>query len=108
MLRLDDLERVGGEAAVDEQILHELARAQWIAERPVKNLYAVGGSWRAMAKLCMLQENHPLQVLEQYGKVVSVMVSMSVKDPTATPASTLTVWPIVDPLMLPFPEMLQA
>ncbi len=66
VLRLDDLERVGGEAAVDEQILHELARAQWIAERPVKNLYAVGGSWRAMAKLCMLQENHPLQVLDKY------------------------------------------
>ncbi|SBV99533.1 Exopolyphosphatase [uncultured Alphaproteobacteria bacterium] len=66
VLRLDDIERTGGEAAVDAAIKAELAKAPWIAERPVKTLYAVGGSWRAMAKLCMMQENHPLQVLDKY------------------------------------------
>ncbi len=66
VLRLDDIEQGGGAAAVDAAIQSELAFAPWISQRPVKNLYAVGGSWRAMAKLCMLQENHPLQVLDKY------------------------------------------
>ncbi|WP_337996159.1 Ppx/GppA family phosphatase [Oleispirillum naphthae] len=65
VLRLDDIAQ-GGEAAVDAAIRDNLARAPWAAERPVRTLYAVGGSWRALAKLCMAQENHPLQVLDKY------------------------------------------
>jgi len=65
VLRLDDIAQ-GGEAAVDAAIRDNLARVPWVAERPVRTLYAVGGSWRALAKLCMTQENHPLQVLDKY------------------------------------------
>lgn len=77
VLRLDDIERGGGEAAVDAAIKAELAHTPWISERPVKTLYAVGGSWRAMAKLCMLQENHPLQVLDKYTLSRAKAVEMS-------------------------------
>ncbi len=65
VLRLDDIAR-GGDAAVDAAIAKHLERAPWATGRPVENLYAVGGSWRALAKLCMQQENHPLQVLDKY------------------------------------------
>ena len=65
VLRLEDIAQ-GGEAKVDAAIARFLRRVPWISERPVRNLYAVGGSWRALAKLCMLQENHPLQVLDKY------------------------------------------
>jgi exopolyphosphatase/guanosine-5'-triphosphate,3'-diphosphate pyrophosphatase len=65
VLRLADIAR-GGEAAVDAAILRHLGRAPWAAKRSADSLYAVGGSWRALAKLCMLQENHPLQILDKY------------------------------------------
>ncbi len=65
VLRLEDIAR-GGDAAVDDAIRGFLKSAPWAFGRPVRNLYAVGGSWRALAKLCMQQENHPLQVLDKY------------------------------------------
>ncbi|MBN2752889.1 MAG: Ppx/GppA family phosphatase, partial [Rhodospirillaceae bacterium] len=65
VLRLDDISQ-GGDAQVDAAIRDNLKQAPWISERPVRTLYAVGGSWRALAKVCMAQENHPLQVLDKY------------------------------------------
>ncbi|PKU23968.1 Ppx/GppA family phosphatase [Telmatospirillum siberiense] len=36
---------------------------QWAKDRP---LYAVGGAWRALARLCLAQTGHPLHVLDNY------------------------------------------
>ena len=47
---------------VDEQ----LARVGWAASGRGRPFYAVGGTWRALAKLHMAQEGYPLGVLHGY------------------------------------------
>jgi exopolyphosphatase/guanosine-5'-triphosphate,3'-diphosphate pyrophosphatase len=47
---------------VDEQ----LARVPWLASGKGRRFYAVGGTWRALAKLHMEQTNYPLRVMHGY------------------------------------------
>ncbi len=49
-------------AVVDEQ----LARVSWASAGRGRPFYAVGGTWRAIAKLHMAQEGYPLGVLHGY------------------------------------------
>lgn len=38
----------------------------WLSEAEDKDIYIVGGTWRALAKLHMVKTNYPLEVLQQY------------------------------------------
>ena len=49
-------------AVVDEQ----LTRIAWAASAKGRPFYAVGGTWRALAKLHMAQSGYPLRVLHGY------------------------------------------
>jgi exopolyphosphatase/guanosine-5'-triphosphate,3'-diphosphate pyrophosphatase len=47
---------------VDERI----AQASWLSGGRGRTFYAVGGTWRALAKLHMEQQNYPLRVMHGY------------------------------------------
>ncbi len=49
-------------AVVDEQ----LARLPWLQNGRGRPFYAVGGTWRALAKLLMEQTSYPLRVMQGY------------------------------------------
>ena len=50
----------------DKLVLEALRAAPWLHKSKVKTLYAVGGSWRALARLHMRLRNHPLPILHHY------------------------------------------
>jgi len=43
-----------------------LAGAPWLADRSLDAFYAVGGAWRALARIHMSQRRHPLPILHHY------------------------------------------
>lgn len=47
---------------IDEQI----AKVGWLKKWKGKSLYAVGGSWRAIARVHMAQKHSPLHIIHQY------------------------------------------
>jgi exopolyphosphatase/guanosine-5'-triphosphate,3'-diphosphate pyrophosphatase len=58
----------GGERPSASQKLIEqtLARVDWLGAFRRRRLYLVGGSWRAIAKLHIMQTRYPLHVIHQY------------------------------------------
>lgn len=38
----------------------------WLSDSPTPNLYIVGGSWRAIARIAMHQSEHPVPILDHY------------------------------------------
>lgn len=61
------LDIVGGDAdAAAEIIAARLAEQSWITDFKGENFYAVGGTWRALAKLHMTQTEYPLRILHYY------------------------------------------
>lgn len=56
----DKLERAG--AVIDEALL----RLPWLQNGKGRTFYAVGGTWRALAKLLMEQSSYPLRVMHGY------------------------------------------
>lgn len=44
----------------------EMARVPWLAEGAGKDLYLVGGAWRALARIHMAQTGYPLQMVHHY------------------------------------------
>lgn len=64
-LRLLDMfgdELTDAEAYIDKT----LKSVPWLTEAIGQDLYAVGGTWRSLAKLHMVRENYPLRILQQY------------------------------------------
>lgn len=60
-------ERAGGDAARARGIVEaELAAEPWLAEMAGRDLYAVGGAWRALARIHIAQTNYPLTLLHHY------------------------------------------
>jgi len=49
-------------AIVDE----ELSAIPWLNKLPAHNLYLVGGAWRALARIHLLESNYPLQMVHHY------------------------------------------
>ena len=47
-------------------ITRALADVSWLGERPNRPFYAIGGTWRALAKLHMEQTKYPLRVMHGY------------------------------------------
>ncbi|RAU21040.1 exopolyphosphatase [Paramagnetospirillum kuznetsovii] len=43
-----------------------LKNLPWLKEGKGRNLYAVGGAWRAIARICIAQTQHPLTVLDNF------------------------------------------
>lgn len=43
-----------------------LAGIRWLEAGNGKALYAVGGAWRAIARICIAQERHPIRILDNY------------------------------------------
>ncbi|MQX36206.1 exopolyphosphatase [Roseospira navarrensis] len=66
LLRLDEASG-GGVRAEAERILDAaLAEAPWLQAADGQTLYAVGGAWRALARVCMHRMNYPLRVLDNF------------------------------------------
>ncbi|MEO9191970.1 MAG: Ppx/GppA family phosphatase [Acetobacteraceae bacterium] len=60
-------ERAGGDVARARTIAEDdLADVPWLGEGAGKDLYLVGGAWRAFARLHMTQTAYPLHMVHQY------------------------------------------
>ena len=57
---------------IDEQ----LARLPWLQKGRGRPFYAVGGTWRALAKLLMAQSNYPLRVMQGYSVPAAQAVAL--------------------------------
>ena len=44
----------------------ELAKVDWLEKGKGRDFYAIGGTWRALARLHMTQTNYPLNVMHNY------------------------------------------
>jgi exopolyphosphatase/guanosine-5'-triphosphate,3'-diphosphate pyrophosphatase len=44
----------------------ELARVDWLEKGKDRDFYAIGGTWRALARLHMIQTGYPLSVMHNY------------------------------------------
>ncbi len=44
----------------------DLASVPWLAQHPGRDLYLVGGAWRALARIHMLQTAYPLPIVHHY------------------------------------------
>lgn len=49
-----------------EAIEKTLRAAAWLDDRPNRTFYAVGGSWRALARLHIAQNEYPLRIIHNY------------------------------------------
>ena len=60
-------EESGGDRAKTRAILErELGKVPWLASVDGRTLYAVGGSWRALARIFIEQTHHPLHVVDNF------------------------------------------
>ncbi|MGB0696094.1 MAG: exopolyphosphatase [Rhodospirillaceae bacterium] len=65
VLRLHD--RTGGDAHKARALVEEkIAPLEWLSALKGRTLYAVGGTWRALAKVYIDQRNYPLHVLDNF------------------------------------------
>jgi exopolyphosphatase / guanosine-5'-triphosphate,3'-diphosphate pyrophosphatase len=65
LLRLSEAageDKTRAAALVDDN----LGGIPWLAEGKGRNLYAVGGAWRSIARICIAQTQHPLTVLDNF------------------------------------------
>ena len=44
----------------------ELSKVSWLEKGRGRDFYAIGGTWRALARLHMTQTNYPLSVMHNY------------------------------------------
>lgn len=60
-------ERAGGDAARARAIAEaDLAEEGWVAECAGRDLYCVGGAWRALARIHIAQTGYPLTMVHHY------------------------------------------
>ena len=60
-------ERAGGDPSRARAIADaDLATVPWLAEGTNRDLYLVGGAWRALARIHMAQTGYPLQMVHHY------------------------------------------
>jgi exopolyphosphatase / guanosine-5'-triphosphate,3'-diphosphate pyrophosphatase len=60
------LANLGSDDAIEAEIERVLAKLRKKMPEPVHNLFLVGGSWRAIARLDMERRDYPLHVLHEY------------------------------------------
>lgn len=56
----------GSRARAAEIIDGYLANIDWLAEGRGRSLYASGGAWRSVARICIAQSQHPIRILDNY------------------------------------------
>jgi len=73
-------------AKAAEIVERHLKAVPWLKEGKGRSLYAVGGAWRAIARICISQTHHPLTVLDNFAldareglKIVELVSSQSRK-----------------------------
>ncbi|WP_274424049.1 exopolyphosphatase [Chelativorans sp. YIM 93263] len=64
-LRLQDIAKNSLDVA-EEVIRDEIARADWLKLGEGRPFYCVGGTWRNLARLYMIQTGYPLEVMHHY------------------------------------------
>ncbi len=64
-LRLADVME-NGQVAARKLIAESLAELPWIKQAKGRTLYAIGGSWRALARIFISQIDHPLHVVDNF------------------------------------------
>jgi exopolyphosphatase/guanosine-5'-triphosphate,3'-diphosphate pyrophosphatase len=65
-LRLMALGSNAAAASVRDAVNARLAEVPWLAAMKGADFFAVGGAWRALARLHMAQEDYPLRVIHNY------------------------------------------
>ena len=65
VLRLQDISGGDRDLAFDHIESH-LSQVPWLPEVRGQSLFAVGGAWRAIARICIAQIDHPLLVLDNF------------------------------------------
>lgn len=63
-LRLADID--GDERRLRETIDRHVAAVPWVGSCARDTFYAVGGAWRALARIHMEQVNYPVHIIQQY------------------------------------------
>ncbi len=57
----------------------------WMGDLRGRNVYAVGGTWRAVARACMAESDYPLQVLDNFSldrdAALSLLATLARRDP---------------------------
>lgn len=64
-LRLVEAMEAGPQAAIN-MIAERLGELPWINKAKGKTFYAIGGSWRALARIFISQIDHPLHVVDNF------------------------------------------
>ncbi|CAM3349128.1 exopolyphosphatase [Thalassospira profundimaris] len=64
-------------ARLTAEINQHLDTVDWLAEGKGQQLYAVGGSWRSIAKLFIAQENYPISVVHNLAMPQSEMAELT-------------------------------
>jgi exopolyphosphatase/guanosine-5'-triphosphate,3'-diphosphate pyrophosphatase len=69
-----------------ELIERHLKKVKWLSKGKGRSLYAVGGAWRAIARICIAQTHHPLTVLDTFSldprealRIIDLVASQSRK-----------------------------
>ncbi len=65
LLRLMEASDGNRERALDI-INKAVEKHKWVAKAKDKTLFAVGGAWRSLARVCIAQMNYPLHVLDNF------------------------------------------
>lgn len=75
-----------------EIIDRHLKAVPWLKQGKGRTLYAVGGAWRAIARICIAQTHHPLTVLDNFSletrealRIIELVSSQSRKSLEKTP-----------------------
>ena len=76
VLRLFDAS--GGQRAEAEALADKhLSKLEWWGRGYHRPLYAVGGAWRAVARLCIAQTGHPLHVLDNFSLLADEAIDLA-------------------------------
>ncbi len=57
----------GSMKALRSRISRELKKVPWLAKVKRRTFYAVGGSWRSLAQICMAHKHHPISMIHGFG-----------------------------------------
>jgi len=57
---------VQGTDAMRQHIMDQFETLPWLKKTRSRTLYAIGGSWRAVARILLEQTNHPLHVVDNF------------------------------------------
>ncbi len=82
------LDKTRGEKTLAIPLIEEaLAPLHWLTEARGEAFYAVGGTWRTLAKMYMHQTNHPLTAIHGYSLDTRKALQMTARFANSSPAT---------------------